>query len=127
MQSSSFHPSLMPYSPWHPTSTTCTDSPFGILSTNFLYSTVTWIQITHHLNFQINIGEIPNITVCHYAVHVINKTSKYCLETQFGRRLRLRPQQCHSNQLRTMTLSDCFTYTGQCNAQQSYHNAQCMQ
>ena len=60
----------MPYSPWQPSSTTCTDSPFGMLSTNFLYSTVTWIQITHHLNFEINIGEIPNITVCHYPVHL---------------------------------------------------------
>ena len=100
MQSSSFHPSLMPYSPWRPTSTTCTDSPFGMLSTNFLFSTVTWIQITHHLNFQVNISEIPSITVGHYTVRVtiqactdrMNKKSKYCLETRFWRRLRLRPQ-----------------------------------
>ena len=122
----------MPYSPCP----TCTDSPFRTVWTNFLYSTVTWIQLAHHLNFQKNIAEIPNLTVCHYTVHVtmqaytnrINKNSWYCLKTQSWRRLRLRPQrqECHLKQLHTMTLSDCFTWWCQCNAQQSSHNAQCM-
>ena len=109
LQGSSFHLSLMPYSPWHPSSTTCTDSPFRTLSTNFLYSTVTWIQLAHHLNFQIYIAEIPYITVSHYTVHVtmqactdrINKNSWYYLETQSWRRLRLRPQRQECNNAST--------------------------